>query len=84
MKSFLSVLKTIGDDIIKGIEIAVPIIGAVEPQLAPILAEVTQIVAALEKAGATINQAQLSAIIQAAATSSAVKTATPAVSGVAN
>lgn len=77
MASFLSHLKTIGEDILKGVEtaakIAIPTISTIDPPLAPILLEVQQIVAALEGSGSAISVEQLSSIIQAVSTTSAIK-----------
>lgn len=73
MKSFLHVIATIGADILKGVEIAAPIVGAFVPAVGPILTEVAQIISALEAKGQEVNQAQLAAIINAVSTAQAVK-----------
>lgn len=73
MKSFLKALENVGTWILKGVEIAAPVIGAVDPPLAPILMEVAQVVAILEAKGQTVDANSLQAIVQAVATHSAVK-----------
>lgn len=78
--SFVSVLKTIGTDVEKGISIAEPIIAKFVPMAAPILTEISAVIAALESLGSSVTQEQLSQIIQAIATASAIKQAAAAVS----
>lgn len=51
--SFLSILKTIGTDIEKGISIAAPIVGTFVPDLGPILSEISQVITALETSKST-------------------------------
>ena len=79
--SFLSILKTIGEDIEKGIAVAEPIIGAFVPSVGAILVEVADVIASLEAvtpivpAAATAKADEvpnLSALVQAVATVSAV------------
>jgi hypothetical protein len=78
--SFLSILETIGKDVLAGIAVAAPVIGEFVPKAGPILAEVATIISDLEGA-TTPTTAQTSALVQATATASAVKqaiAATPA------
>jgi hypothetical protein len=81
--SFLSVLKTIGSDIEKGLKVAEPIVAAIPGlniAVAPILSEVATILGNLEAptpagtaAGPTLTAAQISALIQAVVASAASK-----------
>lgn len=75
--SFLKTLETIGQDILKGVEIAGPVVGAFVPAAGPIFTEVATVITALEAGGqhATITAAQLSQIIQAVALVQSVKQA---------
>jgi len=89
--SWISILKSIGTDIEAGIAIASPIIGIVEPEIAPILAEVANIIGILEgqskntslAAGASVPATQpdagaVSALVQAIAAVTVVKSVVPA------
>lgn len=79
--SFLSVLKTIGTDIEKGLAIATPIVGEFVPVAGPILAEIATVISALENAGKTLTAEQLSQVIQSITAVNAVKqSAAPAAS----
>jgi len=71
--SFISVLKTIGEDIEKGIQIAEPIIGTFLPAAGPLLTELAAIIAALENIGSTPANTNITPLTQAVATISAVK-----------
>jgi hypothetical protein len=73
MKSFLKIIENVGKDILKGVEVVAPVLGAVDPPLAPIFLEIAQVIAVLEGSGVAISQEQLSSIIQAVATTSAAK-----------
>lgn len=73
--SFISVLKTIGEDIEKGITAAAPIIGAFVPGVGAILTEIATVIADLESKGQTVNASELSAIVQALSTTSAISQA---------
>lgn len=79
--SFISILKTIGADIEKGLKIAEPIVAAI-PGInilaGPIIMEVASIIADLEGDPGTAKQtaltpAQLSALIQAIVTAAAAR-----------
>ena len=73
--SFLSVLKTIGTDVEKGLGVAAPILkatGAI-PLAGPILVEIGTVIGNLESQNATVSSAELSAIIQAVAAAAASK-----------
>ena len=79
--SFLSILKTIGEDIEKGIAVAEPIIGAFVPSVGAILEEVAAIIGSLETVASIVPPASptqpdevpnLRALVQAVATVSAV------------
>jgi len=65
--SFISVLKTIGNDIEKGLELAAPFISLIPGgvAIAPILAEVAQVIGILEQSGQKIDPSVLSAVMQA-------------------
>lgn len=69
--SFLSVLHTIEEDVLKGIAVAAPIVGTFAPAAGPILAEIASIIAALEGIGST--HTNVSPLVQAVATVSTVK-----------
>lgn len=71
--SFLKDIENIGKDIIKGVEIAAPIVGAFVPAVGPILAEVAQIVSALEAKGQTLTSEQLTSIVNTIASANAMK-----------
>lgn len=71
--SFLKDIENIGKDIIKGVEIAAPIVGAFVPAVGPILAEVAQIVSALEAKGQTLTSEQLTSIVNTVASANAMK-----------
>lgn len=77
--SFLSVLETIGKDVLKGVEAASPIIGTFVPAAGPILTEIAAVITALENktsgttTGTTITADDLSKIIQILATAHSVK-----------
>lgn len=71
--SFLSALKTIGNDIEKGIAIAEPIVGTFIPASGPILIEIASIITALEKIGKPVSTETISQIVQALTISSMVK-----------
>jgi hypothetical protein len=71
--SFLSILKTIETDVTKGLEIAAPIVGTFVPAAGPILVEIGNVLAALEGINSPATPAQLSQVVQAVATTSAVK-----------
>ena len=73
MASFLKIIEDIGKDIVKGVEVVAPVLGAVDPPLAPILQEIALVVAALEGSGAQISASQLSSIVQSVATVTAAK-----------
>ena len=75
MASFKKIIGNIGKDILKGIEVAVPVLGAVDPPLSPIFTEIAAVIQKLEgsPAASTLTEEQLSAIIQAVATVSAAK-----------
>lgn len=76
--SFISVLETIGKDIVKGVEIAAPIVGTFVPAVGPIFMELATIISQLENKGGAVTNEQLSQLVQAIATISAVKqSATP-------
>jgi len=79
MANFASILKTIGEDIEKGIALAAPIIGEFVPGIGAILSEISAIILALEGTS-TPTAANVSPLIQAVATVSAVKQASAAVS----
>lgn len=70
--SFLTVLKTIGEDIEKGLEVAAPIVTGFVPAIGPILTEIEAVIKKLEAAGQTLTTAQISAIAQAIAAEQAV------------
>ena len=74
--SFISTLETIGKDILKGIEIATPIVGTFVPAAGPILTELALIITQLENSGKTLTADQLTQLIQSVATVSAVKQST--------
>ena len=85
MASFLHVLETIGKDVGKGVAVTLPIVGKIlgvaDPpaavMLGPILAEITTVINALESSqgSQTLTPEELSIIIQAVATTSALKSA---------
>lgn len=77
--SLLSVLKTIGEDIEKGLEVAAPIVTGFVPAVGPILTEIEAVIKKLEAAGQTLTAAQISAIAQAIAAGQAAEQATTAV-----
>jgi len=77
--SFLSVLKTIEADVTKGLEVAAPIVGTFVPAAGPILSEIAEVLLVLEGAGAN-TQTNISGLVQAVATVSAVKQAGAATS----
>jgi hypothetical protein len=71
--SLLSILKTIEADVTKGFEVAAPIIGSFVPAAGPVLVEIGNVLAALEGVNSTATPEQLSPVVQAVATASAVK-----------
>jgi hypothetical protein len=71
--SFLSSLENIGKDILKGFEIATPIIGTFVPALGPVLTEVAQIITVLEARGQQVSTDQISSIINTLAAAQAIK-----------
>ncbi len=72
--SFLSVIETIGKDIVKGAEVAAKIPGvSAIPIAGPIIVEVGQIVSSLETSGKTLTSDEVSQIVQIVAAASAVK-----------
>ena len=73
--SLLKTLETIGADILKGVEVAAPIIVDFVPKAAPILEEILTVIADLEAKGITVTQPQMSGLVQAMATTSAIKQA---------
>jgi hypothetical protein len=76
--SLLSVLKTIGDDIEKGIAVATPIVGGFNPAIGIILGEASQVIAALESQSAVPDPSHVSTVIQSIATASTAKQAAAA------
>jgi len=75
--SFLSTLKTIGEDIEKGLGPVGTILkdaGGFVPGAGPILVEIGMIITNLENGGHTVNAATVSEISQAVATVMAAKT----------
>jgi hypothetical protein len=71
--SFLSVLKTIGEDVEKGIAVALPIVGDFVPQAAPILNEVATVIGNLETAQTQLPQESVSTVVKALSTASTIK-----------
>jgi len=65
LKSLIRIAVTIGQDIVKAFEFAAPLVAIADPPLAPVLMEVSQVVAILEARGQKIDQGQLSSIVQA-------------------
>jgi len=74
--SFLKHLENIGVDILKGIQIASPIIGSFNPAIGAILTEVGTVIADLEQKGQTINPSDMSALVTAISTVHTVKQST--------
>lgn len=76
--SFLSTLKTIGEDVEKGLAKVAPVLqaaGNFVPGLGPILIEIGTAITNLENGGHAIDATTLSEIFQAAAVLTAAKTA---------
>lgn len=73
----MQVVEAIGKDILIGVQIAdkiaIPIVGVFDPPLAPILAELSNIISDLEGKGATIDQATMSTITQAVSQLSVIR-----------
>lgn len=78
MKSFASVLENIGKGILKGIEVAAPIVQKIAPEvpvIGPALQEVTSLVMALEKSNAAMTPEEVEGIVAALVTAAHIKTA---------
>lgn len=65
MKSILAHAQAIFDGIIKTVQFVAPIVGVIDPPLAPIMMEAAQVIALLESKGQTITPDQSSQIVQA-------------------
>jgi hypothetical protein len=76
--SLLKTIETIGQDILKGVEAAAPIILDFLPKAGPILQDILEIITALEGAGTVVTSAQMSTMVQAIATTGALKQAAEA------
>jgi hypothetical protein len=76
--SLLKTIETIGQDILKGVDIAGPIIETFEPQLAPIINEIEGVIAALEGKNASVTKEQMSQMVQALSMANAIKQAAAA------
>lgn len=71
--SLISVFKTIGEDVEKGISIAAPIIGTFVPAAGPILTDIVTVISALESEGKTPSSSQMSTIVQSLSTANVIK-----------
>jgi hypothetical protein len=76
--SFISILKTIGNDIEAGIALAGPIIGGFVPAAGPILTDIAAVIADLEGSGAILSPAESSSVLQTLASASTIKQAAAA------
>ena len=73
--SLLKTIETIGQDILKGIEIAEPIIGTFEPTVGTILTDIAEVIATLEAKATPVTPMQMAGIVQAMSMTAAVKQA---------
>jgi hypothetical protein len=73
MPSLLNTIENIGNDILIGVEVAAPILDKFVPSAAPILTDIATVIQALENAAVTVEPDQLSKIVQATATTAAIK-----------